>query len=89
MIKFRRWGMVSQMEDLLSSILDVKEELEKVSHTFTKYKATLTPLLCIISKSANIPKGYEFIDSSDLDSYPFSSGHRRIVNNYLSYNSCI
>jgi A/G-specific adenine glycosylase len=52
-------------------------ELEKVSHSFTRYRAHLRPFL--FSSSQKNIKDYHWIFFQDLKKMPFSSGHRRIL----------
>lgn len=57
---------------------ELVEKLSLVTHTFTRYKATLHPFRF----HADTPKviaGYEWVDRSELSKLPFSSGHRRIL----------
>lgn len=55
-----------------------KRALSKTVHTFTRYKAHLYPLYVRVGVRQEIA-GYEWILRDILASYPFSSGHRRIL----------
>ena len=69
----RRWG-----KDF-GAALKVVEELEEVTHTFTKYKASLKPFLCKPLSVMDSPPGFVFVKRSELKKYPFSAGHRKIL----------
>lgn len=52
--------------------------LPQVQHSFTRYKATLTPY-CLASDTKSVVPGYFWQPRSQLDALAFSSGHRRIA----------
>jgi A/G-specific adenine glycosylase len=52
--------------------------LKKASHTFTRYKAYLYPIQFKTEKAEEIP-GFQWVLKENLSELPFSSGHRRIV----------
>lgn len=52
------------------------------SHSFTKYKVTLFPYRGVLKSSLTL-LGYEKISLDKLASYPFSSGHKRILHALL------
>jgi A/G-specific adenine glycosylase len=56
----------------------VIEKLPRVAHTFTKYKADLTPFRLQSNRLQEV-KGYLWVDRQQLEELPFSSGHRRIL----------
>lgn len=51
--------------------------LETVTHGFTRYQAFLYPYLIHV-KEKNVIEDYVWVNIEELDSLPFSSGHRRI-----------
>lgn len=57
--------------------LDWKQTLKPVKHSFTRYKAQLFPHIFNAKKRQDI-ENYSWISLSDLNKYPFSSGHKRI-----------
>ena len=79
---------IERMEEGASLSLEVCEHFDPVVHTFTKYKATLSPVLCRLKKEAAPPEGFFFVSPSELVDYPFSSGHRKIATRYALYKSC-
>lgn len=74
--------LVKLMEKQLGCKVEVKAQLEKSAHTFTKYKAFLTPYVCSL-KTLPTEKKHFFVDIEKLDDYPFSSGHRKIKRTLL------
>ncbi len=56
----------------------ILEQLPRIAHTFTRFKAHLYPVRC----STRIPKqiaGHQWVSHTLLPQLPFSSGHRRIL----------
>ena len=51
---------------------------ETVTHTFTRYRATLFPYFQQISKKIH-PEGFTWIPMDQLKQLPFSSGHRKLL----------
>ena len=68
-----------QMEKILGCRFKIEVPLEKKSHTFTKYKAHLQPYRCQLLSSTKRHTEYFFADIETLEKYPFSSGHRKIM----------
>jgi len=66
--------------------IDVQQQqvLPEVKHSFTRYRAHLFPCLFKTDTRKNI-EGHEWASFQLLEQYPFSSGHRRIVNS-LKFN---
>lgn len=64
-----------------SSVLELKKELSVVRQSFTRYQAFLYPSLWKASERPSIER-YEWIKKGELDKYPFSSGHRKILMEY-------
>jgi len=56
--------------------------LKQVIHSFTKYKATLFPMYFNAKETQPI-SGWEWVRKSELTRLPFSSGHRRILEQIL------
>ncbi len=54
------------------------ERLPLITHTFTRYKAELTPFR-FRALAPREKKGYQWVDRGSLAELPFSSGHRRIL----------
>ncbi len=67
--------------DHLSLVL--KGELPPVAHSYTRYRATLTPTRFTLEKQPFV-EDLEWVSLSLLHLFPFSSGHRRIVD--ILYN---
>jgi A/G-specific adenine glycosylase len=70
---------IKEVEKKFLARLKVVEHLEVVTHTFTKYRAALKPILCHIVNVPVLPAGYMFVKKNDLKNLPFSSGHRKII----------
>ncbi len=60
-------------------------KLPVVSHTFTRYKAILTPYLFTTSNHS-APDGYSWIPLHSLHHFPFSSGHRHLIKFIIDFN---
>lgn len=54
------------------------QNLEPVTHTFTRYKSKLFPSLWIAEERTELP-GFEWLTLDELEKRPFSSGHRQIL----------
>ena len=67
----------------LSAIWQFK--MEKVKHSFTRYKAILSPHFFITKEKKDI-EGYQWISIEELKTKPFSSGHRQI---FSRFNTCV
>ncbi|MCH9812227.1 A/G-specific adenine glycosylase [bacterium] len=79
---------VEKMQSHFLVPLKVEKKFEQVVHTFTKYKATLLPVICQVEKNFSPPPGCFFLSYSRLADYPFSSGHRKIADRYVLHKSC-
>jgi len=62
-----------------------RQFLPVIKHGFTKYRATLYPFVWKIEQKQPV-EGFEWVPWSRIESLPFSSGHRRILRNFLSEN---
>jgi len=65
------------IEEVLGIPLTLKGKLDRVIHTFTRYKAFLHPYLYQAAKEEI--EGYQWVSLSDCQNLPFSSGHRKIL----------
>ncbi len=52
--------------------------LGEITHTFTRYKARLFPVILRTAAPVSVP-GYIWVDRQRLKELPFSAGHRKIV----------
>ena len=78
---------VSQkIREVVDLELDFIDELEKVSHSFTRYRAYLTPYLFSAYSLKNV-RGYVWLSLQELKKIPFSSGHRRILDQLFGIES--
>lgn len=67
-----------QLSKLLGFQVEYVHKLPEIVHTFTKFKARLFPYL--LKTAAPYPvAGAEWVDQERLDILPFSSGHRKIM----------
>lgn len=75
---------VSSPVGLLREVFGIEGEfisfLREETHTYTKYRVTLRPVLVRI-KSGALPIGFQWVSLGQLSSLPFSSGYRRVINN--------
>ena len=67
-----------QIEQKFSMKTALVCKLSTVSHGFTRYEATLKPVV-LQSLTEKTPEDYFWASSSDLSNLAFSSGHRRIL----------
>lgn len=78
-----------QLENISSGLGDVgawREAMPVVKHTFTRFRASLYPHLFVMKDFRQIP-GYRWMCHDEIRKVPFSSGHRRILNEVLSPGS--
>jgi A/G-specific adenine glycosylase len=76
-------GMTSEeVKEKILSELQIKVEVIKpladVSHSFTRYRVKLKPIL-FISKTAHPVDEFEWMELNQMKKLAFSSGHRRIL----------
>ncbi len=64
--------------DLCGGILLFKEAMTTVKHSFTRYSATLYPFYFHLESRVDVP-GHQWILKEQLKLKPFSSGHRKIM----------
>jgi A/G-specific adenine glycosylase len=55
------------------------KNLPEVEHSFTRFKVKLYPSLWKISEKIELPE-YDWIPWQEIRKYPFSSGHKKILN---------
>lgn len=67
-----------EIEDSYFLQVTQKEILPEISHSFTRYKAHLYPIIYSCEKAKKI-EGLEWLPFELLKERPFSSGHRRIL----------
>ncbi len=60
--------------------------LDKVVHSYTKYRVTISPYLCPLQHKMNL-SGYKWLDQESLLKLPFSAGHRKILLSLLDFLS--
>lgn len=72
-----------QSEFPFSLTVEKTQELDPVSHHFTRYQATLLPSVWKASEQLAFP-GYEWIAMDEMTLYPLSAGHRRILQTLLT-----
>jgi A/G-specific adenine glycosylase len=53
-------------------------ELPQLTHSFTRYRATLFPSVWQTAEAVEVP-GFVWVPKEKLKEYPFSSGHRKIL----------
>ncbi|HEY2810169.1 MAG TPA: A/G-specific adenine glycosylase [Rhabdochlamydiaceae bacterium] len=58
--------------------IEVKYALNEQTHSFTRYKVILFPMVWIALEKKSVP-GYHWLSWEKMQSLPFSSGHRRIL----------
>lgn len=73
---------LSLLRDHFSFPLPQGKELSLVSHSFTKYQVSLTPIYFEVEKEEPHPD-CEWVSLNAITHKPFSSGHRRILKQVL------
>ncbi len=66
------------LSEEIKNELTLKEKLIKVKHSFTYYEISLYPSVWTIASKREFA-GYEWKTFNDLFQYPFSAGHRKIL----------
>lgn len=77
--KESRWP-VGLLETFLGEPFILEGMLDEVVHTFTKYRARLYPAFGRVSKC--LPLEGVWVPVETLETYPFSSGHRRVLKHF-------
>jgi A/G-specific adenine glycosylase len=77
--QFPYWeGEKVQVEEKIPLSLEFVRTLPSVTHTFTRFKASLLPSLWQAKERESIT-GFEWVSYSSLERLAFSAGHRRIL----------
>ena len=76
-------GALASAQALYGGYLEWGEKLTERSHTFTRYKAFLSPCWFKAEERKEIA-GCEWVSFAQLSELPFSSGHRKIANEVVS-----
>lgn len=78
-----------EMDETKESIIDslkipchFLKSLDKESHSFTQYRVNLYPSIYHVSSSHKIDS-FEWVDLEEIQKLSFSSGHRRILFNFM------
>lgn len=75
--------LIQKVRNLLGCKSQWVRNLASVKHTFTRYQAQLYPVWLHVEQKAAI-EGWEWISVGNFSQIPFSSGHRKIVQNIIS-----
>lgn len=62
---------------LVKGVLQFERALPVVTHTFTRYRALLTPSVWLLEREEEV-RGYKWVPISEMGTLPFSSGHKTI-----------
>lgn len=73
-----RENVVNRVKMLLGLDVLIIRALNKVTHTFTRFKAELQPFVCETAKAKRV-EGYEWVLKNQLRELPFSAGHKRLL----------
>lgn len=71
-------GLQLILAQWLKADIQYLAKLNVVEHSFTRFSARLFPFRFRIEEFRDV-KGYRWIEREDLQNFPFSSGHRRIL----------
>jgi A/G-specific adenine glycosylase len=75
---------MKKIEEAFGLNLELDAPLKKISHTFTRFKAHLYPYVFKCQEIKEVPK-HEWVNRDELEKLPFSSGHKRILKEILSF----
>ncbi len=71
-----------QIEEILFMKGQFQRRLPAVKQGFTRYQVLLYPFFFLI-KEPSTPLGFEWVEKKELKNLPFSSGHRKILQQFL------
>lgn len=78
-----RGAVIREVREETGFAIDVQRPLPVVTHSYTKYKATLHPFLCHLPSAAtpvlHAAQDHRWLPLSDLDALAFSAGHRQVI----------
>lgn len=64
---------------LTNAPVELLQQLPMQRHSFTRFRATLYPTLCLLPAQTEVATPYLWVDEERLPTLPFSAGHRRIL----------
>lgn len=70
-----------KIENTFGLEISFAKELKRVEHSFTRYRARLRPLLFNTNFQKPVNTSFQWLSLEELRELPFSSGHRRILDN--------
>lgn len=76
-ISHQRGAIISRFTELLELSLDYLQSLPEQDHTFTRFRVKLFPHLM---RTDYFHPNHEWKTQKEIESLPFSSGHRKILN---------
>lgn len=76
--EFQEMNLMEKIPKEWNFTLSFLQKLSLIKHNFTRYQAHLKPVIFRCSAQYT-PEGYFWVSLMELDKYPFSSGHRRIL----------
>lgn len=79
-------GKKKSFEKWLGVEIYLVRELSKVTHTFTRYRADLYPSVWKAAEKKEV-NGYSWIPMKEALSLPFSSGHRKILQEVVRFEN--
>jgi A/G-specific adenine glycosylase len=79
-------AVLREVQEETEFSIDIQTPLPVVSHTYTKYRATLYPFLCRLVYPAipatpvlHAAQDYRWLPLQALDALAFSAGHRKVI----------
>ncbi len=76
-------SLIDRLQSTIPSRLSFIAALPTISHTFTRYSATLYPYAIACDIPFSWPQG-EWVSLQSVSALPFSSGHKRVLTAFLS-----
>lgn len=77
------YGLKSYISKEMQLKVIFQKNLDKVSHSFTQYRAQLHPYLFITEEKKAV-EGYEWYGPEEIQALAFSSGHRKVLQNLIT-----
>lgn len=76
-------GMLREVREETTFEVAIQRPLPTVTHSYTRYKATLYTYLCVLQSppepTLTAAQEYQWLSFEELDRLPFSAGHRKLI----------
>jgi hypothetical protein len=75
-------------DGLLGERCEIVKVLEREVHTYTRYRVFLYPVLVRVVGVVDV-EGYFWEKLEDMERLPFSSGHKRVLQQIILFTECL